>query len=234
MSLNNYFYILFAICVFYTKNSHASIPVDTIIIQIENSVLENYVIQHDYQAKSLSKLLSAEKKYQPNGYFIIQSSDSCIFSKGTLKEHQLNGLWDFYWRADHFKYGWTMNQPTTTITKQNTPMWSITFKQGVIDGKITQYWYDSDIKKVEVEIVNGKSNGIYREYNQKGQLISESQYLNGKKNGYAKSYLNTGVQTKLEHYENGKLNGLQYIYIDSNTVIEIIFKNEKEISRTYQ
>ena len=58
---------------------------------------------------------------------------------------------------------------------------------------------------IECEYLNGKKNGIYKEYDNNGTLIIECEYLNGKKNGKYKTYNERGNLILDAEYSNDKL-----------------------------
>ena len=60
--------------------------------------------------------------------------------------------------------------------------------------------------------MNGKKNGICKEYDSKGHLEFEGQYLNGKRNGKGREYRGGILMFKGE-YINGKKNIIK-IYIN--------------------
>ena len=96
-----------------------------------------------------------------------------------------------------------------------------TYNTGVV-----RTYYDQEQTKLKEEYfqLNGKINGIYREYhdngceltnvnskrenlsliNSLGQLYSEVNYIDGKKNGIEKSYHDNGQLMEEVNYINGK------------------------------
>ena len=70
------------------------------------------------------------------------------------------------------------------------------------------------------EYLNGKRNGIGKEYNENGKLIYEGEYLNGKKIGKGKIYDINGNLIIFEgEYINGEINGKGKIYDENDKLI---------------
>ena len=71
-------------------------------------------------------------------------------------------------------------------------------------GKVKEY--DNGELIFQGEYLNGKRNGIGKEYDYNGELKFEGEYLNGKRNGKGKEY---DYEGKLE-FEGKYLNGIKF------------------------
>jgi antitoxin component YwqK of YwqJK toxin-antitoxin module len=73
-----------------------------------------------------------------------------------------------------------------------------TYKSGVKSGKWT-YYHTNDFKflKAKVNYLNGKKDGPYKEWNNKGILIAEGVYDQGIEIGLNKTWTNSGVLNKV-------------------------------------
>lgn len=87
------------------------------------------------------------------------------------------------------------------------------FKNGLKEGKWAEYknitgkpMADSNGASWTYLIVykGGKKEGIVREYNWSGILITETPYVDGKRNGIKKEYYSSGKLYSLTSYEGGK------------------------------
>jgi antitoxin component YwqK of YwqJK toxin-antitoxin module len=81
-----------------------------------------------------------------------------------------------------------------------------TYKSGVKSGKWT-YYHTNDFKflKAKVNYLNGKKDGPYKEWNNKGILIAEGVYDQGIEIGLNKTWTNSGVLNKVVDYEADRL-----------------------------
>ena len=65
-------------------------------------------------------------------------------------------------------------------------------------------YYDNGKLKAEIQVTNGKPDGICRTYYENGQLMWECPYVDGKKQGISKHYDETGKIIKEISYDNDK------------------------------
>ena len=71
---------------------------------------------------------------------------------------------------------------------------------------VVRTYHDQEQTKLKTEYfqLNGKINGIYREYHDNGELCVEVNYIDGKKNGIYKSYYENGQIYEEVNYIDGK------------------------------
>ena len=127
-----------------------------------------------------------------------------------------------------------------------------------VDGKRTGAWVTyhpgSDIPQTVTNYVEGKANGIYMEFNERGQMRMLASYRNNKLHGYWAKYrfgrptmeanykdgelhgsvyeydIGTGAVQKEITYANGVLDGpYRYFDEDGNITIEYVYKNGKKV-----
>ena len=101
------------------------------------------------------------------------------------------------------------------------------YKIGEKTGKGKEYIIDTEILIFEGEYLNGRRNGIGKEYYNNDNLMFEGEYLNGRRNRKGKEYYRNGKLMFEGEYLNGKRwNGKGYNN-DSNIVFEIKDGNGK-------
>jgi len=81
------------------------------------------------------------------------------------------------------------------------------FKIGGKNGNGREYILNTNILIFKGEYLNGKRNGIGKEYNYDGKLLFEGNYLNGKRNGKGKENNSLGKLKFEGEYLNGERNG---------------------------
>ena len=83
-------------------------------------------------------------------------------------------------------------------------------KAGKIDGKVTTYYRDRKLES-EKEYRQSIEHGIERRYSQdSGEMLIEGQWVNGKKEGVWREWFDAGggvSGTKVQHYRDGELDG---------------------------
>ncbi len=75
-------------------------------------------------------------------------------------------------------------------------------------GKIKEYDYHKGFLLYEGEYLNGRRNGLGKEYNENGELTYEGEYLNGMRNGKGKIYNYSSYKYYLQN-EGEFVNGLK-------------------------
>ena len=76
-----------------------------------------------------------------------------------------------------------------------------------VDGRkegLQRQWYETGIIQWETEFINGKVNGFFKSYNQFGKIISEGNYKDGKKHGLSHFYFDDG-SVITDRYQNGEV-----------------------------
>ncbi len=102
----------------------------------------------------------------------------------------------------------------------------INYKNGEICGGAS-YYNSGKIQRQYAPCVNGKSNGIQKEYYESGKLQSELNYSDGKKNGVYKSYYENGKLQYESNYTNDKRNGAFKGYYENGVLkFEIPYTND--------
>jgi len=93
-------------------------------------------------------------------------------------------------------------------------------KTNLPDGEYTVY-YDSlkTIKYLNANILNSQKYGIWRFYNENGNLKRITNFVNNVKDGEEHIYFSNGNLSELRNYENNLLNGYRYFYNSEETEI---------------
>ena len=99
------------------------------------------------------------------------------------------------------------------------------------NGKGKEYDGEDDSLKFEGEYLNGRKNGIGKEYFYKGKLKFEGEYLNGKKNSESKEYYyDRKIKFEGEYFNGLEWNGKGY---DKNNNIVYELNNGKGYVKEY-
>nr|HPI44856.1 toxin-antitoxin system YwqK family antitoxin [Tenuifilaceae bacterium] len=81
-----------------------------------------------------------------------------------------------------------------------------TLKNGKLNGAIKAYYQNGNIRKTGY-FINGKENGLFKEYNEDGSINIEYNMKDGEMNGAIKNYYENGHVKKTGSFLNGKRNG---------------------------
>ena len=92
------------------------------------------------------------------------------------------------------------------------------------------WYYNGKIDKI-FNYENGKLNGDYKYFDNKGKLIEKCNYLNGKLNGdYEQFYFKNGNLYIKTTYKNDLLHGFYYVWdINGELIDKKYFENDKQI-----
>jgi len=150
--------------------------------------------------------------------------DSGFTNKAEAKNLMVNGKKEGKWVE------YTCDQ-VEFIRDTNAPFYVLTmYKKGTIIGMIHVYFKKSGALRELIPFINGKMNGIGREYNIDGELECERPYIDGEENGVEKNYYTSGELYMETTFKKGKRNGLQKLYYKSGKLLEEDhFKNDNEI-----
>ncbi len=171
---------------------------------------------------------------KPNGYWKNYHQNGKLKSEGNRTFFQLDGLWIFYdqdgdtlelinYRKDmkngyHILYEYTNKD-------SNTKYRTLVYKELYFNDKkeLVSEYYKNGFLFREVYYTNGLRNGISKEYNEDGQLVTILNYRNnilinseeinrlngeGKKHGVWKTFHMNNQLKSESYYENGLLEGL--------------------------
>ena len=91
-----------------------------------------------------------------------------------------------------------------------------------VDGKPVRhgdwvFYYETGVKKMEGAFVDNKANGIFKNYNEKGELTVETTFVNEDMQGKKISYYPNGKVKTEEPYVKNKINGKLIKYFDTGT-----------------
>ena len=97
----------------------------------------------------------------------------------------------------------------------------------LITGKVN-YWYDNGQLKEEVNIKNGKLNGIGKKWYENGQLSYEAMHINGIANGVSKKYNESGQLLRQIPKKDGKIDGVANEWYENGQLKrEVSWKDDK-------
>ncbi len=189
------------------------------------------------------------KNGKPDGYWKTFYENGIIKSEGNRKNAQLDSLWKFYNEEGKLSlsYEYIDGKKNGIKTVYDTETGFIisedTFKDDVRNG-IT-YFRKENIRYKEIPFVNGKENGIGKEYLPDGLIQSITQYKNGfiardekinrkdklnRKQGLWKEFYPNGVVKKEMRYRDDKLDGYLKIFEPDGNLV----KAEKYIDGVLQ
>ena len=158
----------------------------------------------------------SSKTYYYNQYFETSDSGSAKFAGFLVKNDQ---KWKFT----------IVNSVDNTILMIGIYLDSaMKIKDGLLE-----FWYETKIKKTEEQYSNGKPNGIWRLWDEKGRLIDSSIYIDGNlqsKEHYS-FYLNDSISMHLFEDLIAKRTFVQYYYESGGHMAEVEFINGREIER---
>lgn len=89
-----------------------------------------------------------------------------------------------------------------------------TLKNGLLNGTLKSYYQNGNLKKTG-NYINGKENGLFKEYNEDGSINIEYSMKDGEMNGAFKTYYENGQVKKTGGFLNGKQNGKFYEYAEN-------------------
>ena len=102
------------------------------------------------------------------------------------------------------------------------------YVNGKEDG-VQKDWYDDGQLRSESNYKDGKSEGVQKWWYENGQLWTEGHYKDGKEEGVQKSWHENGVLAYTEYYKDGKKEGVQKSwYWDGQLMSEWNYKDGKE------
>lgn len=111
------------------------------------------------------------------------------------------------------------------------------YKQSKLDNidssiQIDIGYHENSVKSYELSYKYGKLNGVSKNWNDNGNLISIINYKNGLLNGSWKTFYNNGQLKNSVKYIDGKKNGLEvWYYENGKKQSEVLYENNKIISK---
>ena len=127
------------------------------------------------------------------------------------------------------------NFPPHNRTKSGFDSWCrscrATYRNGINRGKFRNVISDDALIKLKLEvfIMNGKKEGIYRKYYENGQLCEEVNYIDDKMNGIYKRYHENGQLWIEVNYIDNEKNGIYKSYYENGQLwLEVNYIDDKE------
>ncbi len=192
---------------------------------IENSIPEiNDIVFKggEYEQKSILNKNQLSKFYEQVDNGDINWSDLLKYQE----------IW-FVKKKDLISNGWGK-----TIESFNLYDWELYPPEIISDGLRESFFKNGNISK-SGEYKDSKRNGVWKEFNIDGHLISEIYYLNGEKEGESISYYENGNKKEKSNFKRDRLHGKKIewnengdieretIYKDNVLVTYIQFENGK-------
>lgn len=100
----------------------------------------------------------------------------------------------------------------TKFTKSGVALEKATYKNGQLNGKITEYWDGTDRIYSVIEYKNGKQDGKTIMYYENGNISRESNYIDGLENGKFITYYKSGAKSVTGEMQNGKASGTWQVF----------------------
>ena len=192
---------------------------------------------------------------QPDGYWKTYFPTGIIKSEGNRKNHLLDSIWIFYNETGDTlqKVSYIMGKRNGytvgfNVLKSQDPMirGKMISKELFVNDKregLSLYFYSNGHIREEVQFTNNKRNGITREYDEEGMLITLQRFNNGVlvererinrtdekglKQGVWKTYFQNGKIKSEINYRDDMLNG-SYKEYDENGNLSVLLQYAKGI-----
>ncbi|TLD81597.1 toxin-antitoxin system YwqK family antitoxin [Helicobacter sp. MIT 05-5293] len=112
----------------------------------------------------------------------------------------------------HYLKGTTIKHGRQTKTAPNgTLIFEANYNRDAYDGNVKSY-YPNGTPKEERFYVNGKKQGVQKNYHSNGKLLSEQNFEQGKEEGEGRKYYESGALKEILHYKNGMRTGIRQEY----------------------
>jgi len=148
--------------------------------------------------------------------------DEEIIDYTELMKYQ--NIW-FVKKKDLISNGWGK-----TIESFNLIDWESYPAEIITDGLRESFFDNGNLSKTR-EYKDGKRNGIWKEFNVDGNLISEICYLKGEKEGESISYYKNGNKKEKSNFKRDKLNGKKIEWDEKGDIkSETIYKNDVAVT----
>ena len=187
----------------------------------EDIVEGDIITYHANGEKSLSYTIENERleglirTYHPNGQLETES----IAEKG-----KRNGSFKSYYPTGQLKYTCTLKddlingEATLYYIKGNKEAVK-SYKDGLLDGKTTS-WHINKKLATEGQYENDKSVGIWKHYDQSGQLIEDEMLVASGKNGLNRVYFDNGKVFSEIIYKNSRITSYVFYTPSGDILIE--------------
>jgi antitoxin component YwqK of YwqJK toxin-antitoxin module len=105
----------------------------------------------------------------------------------------------------------------------------VNLKNGRPEGIGKAYYGNGKVFK-EIYYKDGKREGIEKMYYESGKVWAERNYKNNKREGIEKTYYVNGQLFKERNYKNNKQEGIEKTYYDGKLISEFYYKAGKKLS----
>jgi antitoxin component YwqK of YwqJK toxin-antitoxin module len=94
---------------------------------------------------------------------------------------------------------------------------------------VQREWYKNGILKSEAPYVDGVRHGLFKNWDEKGNLVGQYQFVNG--TGAVEIYYSNGYLNEYEEYKNNLKDGLQLELYDNGQVMSLNWQKKGEYFR---
>ena len=157
------------------------------------------------------------KPYSGSAFFLYENGNTAF--EGTIKNGRLEGIVTF-WSEDGHK-----EMLGTYIDGELYSSVFFNIDGSLKNGKFIDR-YENGNKKFEVHYVDGKIEGLHKQWFENGNKKSVDVYMNGKFNGSVTNWYENGKKRLESSYKDGKKNGLVTDwYVNGKKRSEVFFKD---------
>ena len=110
-------------------------------------------------------------------------------------------------------------EPYTGNITKSYPSGQLEYEAALVDGKqngLTREWHENGQLESEATYVDGEKNGLGRYWSENGQLLSEITYVDGRQNGLSRYWYVSGEFKCEDRYVDGILTGLPRDFHESD------------------
>lgn len=184
------------------------------------STFDDYPNKISYSIFNKASYLLIQNSLSTNGFKVV---DSEIEDEKLISTYANTGYTLIITNAKSNDEDWTDRSLTSYIV-------TLIKKSGIYDndnGKKTDY-YDDYTVKLEYSLLNGKLNGPFKFYDEKGNIKKSGNYSNGFLSGKTIEYDEDGQRTAEYIMNNSKKNGLFTYYEDNKVSYTRNYKDDVE------
>ena len=177
---------------------------------------------------------------KPNGYWKTYYENGNIKSEGNRKNLLLDSIWKFYNEKGvlsqeyNYKTGKKNGLKKTFDTETNKILFEENYALDLKQGNVN--YYKNNIKTKYIPFINGKEEGVGKEYGKDGEIITITKYKNGyivteekinrvdkfgKKQGFWRIFYDNGNVKREEKYKDDKLDGYEKDFTYDGNLIKV-------------
>lgn len=175
----------------------------------ENNKPKEYILYYDNGNKQVQSFIDGNDKL--NGDTIYYFENGNIQGKGRMVNNEMVGDWEAY------------DEQSGKLSHV------LSFENDEIVSK--KLFYENGTLKSNTPYVDGKIEGVYKEYYEDGTLAGIENYKNDLFQGESKSYHKNEELKHIGRNVNGKQEGTWKYYYDNGSLgVQVVFKNGEVVS----